>query len=356
MLGVMVTLHELGHFLTARAFGIHVQEFAIGMGPALYKRTSKKLDEEGNPMGATFSLRAFPIGGFCDMGEDEDSDESTHFRNKPLWQRCIVLAGGSVMNLLLGIAVVFIMLSLTLGRGIYSNEITGVMEDCPYINQIQAGDRVIEVDGHKVHDQQEVLMFMTRAAERPFDMVLLRGSEKIKLQGLELQLRDGDKRLLGIYMGGVDWVTWPYVFKATWRTTLSNVRLVWMGLADLVTGRAKMTEMMGPVGMGAVVNDVVSDAAAADAPPSERALLMAVSLLQLMALITVNLAVFNMLPIPALDGGRILLALFSALLVKIRKRPLSSKIEGALHGGVMLLLFGLMIFVFFNDIRRLIGF
>lgn len=350
--GAMVTVHELGHFMAARAFGIHVREFAIGMGPAFFKR--QKENAEGNPVGAMLSLRAFPIGGYCDMTEDSESDDPHHFRNQSLWKRCVVLAAGSVMNLLLALLAALLTFLLYLGGSASNCEITGLMESFPYGDKIQVGDVIVGINGNAIYSPTDLAIFVDRGVGAPYTIKLKRGGETVTVENIEptipqtVQNKDGTestKLIFGFNLLGRDNITLPYALKSAWFTSVDNVRLVWLGLSDILTGRAKPSDMMGPLGVGGVVNEIVETSF------SIRSSLY--QLLSLMSLLSANLAVFNLLPIPALDGGRILLALFSMLLLKIRKKPLDARVEGTLHGVVFLLLIGLMIFVFYNDIRRI---
>lgn len=352
--GAMVTVHELGHFLAARAFRIHVREFAIGMGPAFFKRQRK--DEQGNPVGTALSLRAFPIGGYCDMTEDNESDDPCHFRNQSLWKRCVVLAAGSVMNLVMAVLAALLMVLLYLGGSAANCEITGLMEGFPYSDRIQAGDVIVGVNGNAIYTPVDLEIFLDRGAGQPYTLTLKRDGKTVIAENIErkveqtVRAEDGTETtgfIFGFEMRGRDAITLPYALKSAWYTSVDNVRLVWMGLGDILSGRSKPTEMMGPVGVGGVVNEIVET--------SSTMRDTVYKLLSLMALLSANLAVFNMLPIPALDGGRILLALFSMVLLKIRKKPLDARVEGTLHGVVFILLIGLMVFVFFNDIRRLVG-
>jgi regulator of sigma E protease len=342
MLGVLITVHELGHFLAARAFGIRVREFAIGMGPVIYKR---QRDENA----VKYTLRALPVGGFCDMTEDESSDEPSHFRNKPLWQRVVVLLAGSLMNLLLGLLLAFIFFLSYLGAYVRAPVVTELMDGFPYEGAILAGDRIVAVDGNPVHSYTELSFYLSRVASQPCDFTLLRGGQRVKALEIKRTLEDG--ALFGFIFGETEVIAFGGVVKLSWDSTWFYVRLVWLTIGDIISGRESAGNVMGPVGMGAVVNDTLrpQDAEGNAVPLSERVL----TLVNMAALIAVNLAVVNMLPIPALDGGRILLALISAALLKIRKRPLSAKVEGALHGGMFVLLLGLMVAVFFNDIARI---
>jgi regulator of sigma E protease len=342
ILGVLITVHELGHYLAARLCGVRVREFAIGMGPAFFKR--QKTDENGEPTGTKFSLRVFPVGGFCDMGEDEESDDPSHFRNKKNWQKVFVLISGSVMNFLMGF-LFFLILYLSVNY-IAMPDVINVEPEFPYADQIQVGDRFYSINGHRIYSYMDFRLFLDRDTEKPYTFVLERNGERFTVEGATRQV-DGGTRF-GFSVLDYEELTPSRSLWHAATSSVSFVRMVWITLGDLIFGKAGAGDLMGPVGMGGVVNDIISEENA-DAGD------IALTLLQLAGLVAVNLAVVNMLPIPALDGGRILFLFISAFLMLVRKKPLNSKIEGYIHGVTMILLFALMILIFYNDIMRLIG-
>ena len=353
MLGILITVHEFGHFIAARLCGIEVTQFAIGMGPVLYRRQKK--DANGEPSGTLFTIRALPIGGFCNMAEDEDSDDPAHFRNKNIWQKLFVLSAGSLMNVLAGMLMFFIFFLFLIGKELPAPVITELTDDCPYAGQIMPGDRFYSINGNRIYNDNDLEIFLTRDTDKPYTFVLQRGNERVTVPGVErkVEIKNENGEVIsyrfGFSYGTTDRVTLSYALRHTWYYSVNNVRLIWMSLGDLISGAAEPTEMMGPVGIGGVVNQVVQEESIS-AP--EKAL----GILTLAGVVAVNLAVMNLLPIPALDGGRILFLFISAILILIRKKPLSAKIEGYIHGVTMLLLFSLMFFIFFNDIMRLINF
>jgi regulator of sigma E protease len=347
MLGVLITAHEAGHFLAARACRIKVREFAIGMGPAVYKR-------QKGENSTRFTLRALPIGGFCDMSEDEESDDSGHFRNKPLYQRVFVLLAGSLMNIALGFVLALVFFSAYIGMYVRLPVISTLLPGFPYGDQIQAGDRIVAIDGNAVRSYSELRFFLDRAGGAPLDFTLSRDGKRHKALGIERRVDDpagSERKLYGFTFDDYEKVGFWQYLRISWENVGFYLRLVRISLGDIISGRESAGDVMGPVGLGSVVNDTLQpqDPQGNAVPLSERVM----SLVNLAALITVNLAFINLLPIPALDGGRVLLALISAVLYKIRRRPLSAKVEGALHGGMFVLLLALMAVVFFNDIARI---
>ena len=350
ILSVLITIHEFGHYIMARLCGIRVREFAIGMGPAFYKR--QKRDEDGNPVGTAFSLRVFPIGGYCDMGEDEESDDPAHFRNKKNRKKFLVLVSGAVMNFLIGIVLFIVMYMMLIGN--YQNipTIDRLDPAFPYADKIQAGDRIVEINGNAIFSYMDLSLFIDRGAGEPYTFVVERDGQRHTVRNVDPLLGDEDNPKFG-FTPGIEEITLPVAIREGFVSSIDSVRIVWISLGDLFSGRAGVTDMMGPVGMGDVVNDIVTSPGTDENPIDFADRFGAI--LNLAGLIAVNLAVVNLLPIPALDGGRIVFLFISWVLVKVRKKPLSSKLEGYIHGGTMLLLFGLMIFIFFNDIRRIIG-
>jgi regulator of sigma E protease len=348
MLGVMVTLHESGHFLSARAFKVKVREFAIGMGPAFYK-TKPPLDENGEPLKTKFSLRVFPIGGYCDLGEDNESSDPYHFRNQALWKRIVILCAGSVMNLVLGYLLCLIVLLFSVGMYTPTTEITAFEPEYPYTDKFELGDKIIKLNAENIHSKLELDLFLARGdLEAPMSFVVNRGGQKVKIDNVyrTVETEEG-KKLIGIYLQGYEEITTGKSFGMALDSTVFYARVVWLSLGDLLSGHAAISDMAGPVGMGSAVNDIVSDE---ETQTRDKVL----NVLNLAALITINLGVFNLLPIPALDGGRILLALIGAVYLRIRRKPINAKFEAILHTSVFCLFILLMVVVFFNDIKRLV--
>ncbi|MCL1806471.1 MAG: M50 family metallopeptidase [Oscillospiraceae bacterium] len=347
VLGLLITVHELGHFIAARLSGMRVREFAIGMGPAFFKR--QKIGKNGEPDGTKFSLRVFPIGGFCDLGEDEENDDPSHFRNKSIWKKIFVLVSGSVMNFVLGF-IFFLILNLSL-PSIAMPQIVDLHPDFPYAGQFEVGDRFHSINGHRVFNFTDYELFLNRDMDKPYTFVMERDGQKFTVEGVTRQLAEGKQFGFGYHYNPIvyDDMTFFRSFRHASTSTIGFVRLVWISLGDLISGKADTGDLVGPVGLGGVVNDIITD------EKINKSNMLRV-LLQLSGLVAVNLAVVNLLPIPALDGGRIIFLFISRFLVLVRKKPLNSKVEGYIHGVTMVLLFALMIFIFFNDIRRLVGF
>ena len=347
MFGVLIAVHELGHFSAAKLFGIKVNEYSIGMGPTIFKK--KKGETE-------YSLRALPIGGFCAIeGEDGDSDDPRSFSAKPLWQRFIVLAGGSLMNFLIGFLITLILYmvsALAGGYAVADSTLAGFMDGFPLEGEsgLMAGDRILSVDGWGVNNPRDLTLFLSLSSGDTVDLVIRRNGEKLALKDFPLQKRiyTDEQGNEGEYYGlcfSQRALTPGVALEESWYDCQYYVRLVWVSLRFLVSGRAGVKDLSGPVGMVKAMGDVGSQAATVGEGLS--------NVFGLVAFIAVNLAVMNLLPIPALDGGRIFSMLIFALIgVIIRKKP-NPKIESYIHAGGLVLLLGLMAFVMFNDIYKL---
>ena len=334
--GILIAIHEFGHFSAAKLLGVKVNEFAIGMGPAIFKK------QKGETL---YSLRCLPIGGYCAMeGEDEDTGDPRSFTTQPGWKRFIILVAGSFMNFLLGLLIVLIIYSSA--AGFYSPVISGFVDGCPYEgeNALQVGDEIYKIDGHRIYFSSNVTTILSRGGET-HDIVVIRDGEKVELENFTLTPREYEGYTAPMYGFSftVEEATLWNTLKYSWYNTLDFVRTVWFALSDLVAGAVGVDELTGPVGIVDLINDVGQSAESTKMALSDIAYLG--------ALVAVNIAVMNMLPLPALDGGRIIFVIVSM----ITGRPVSQRVEGAVHFAGIILLFGLMIYVTFNDVIRIFG-
>ena len=295
MFGFLIFIHELGHFISAKLLDVQVNEFAICMGPVLWQ---KKKGE------TTYSLRAIPIGGFCAMeGEDEESDNPRAFPQKSWWRRLIILAAGSFMNYLAGFLAIVILYT---GASSYSAPIiTDFFEGCPLeaSDGLQVGDELYKIDGRRVYLYSDVGTLLSRNKTGVYDVVVKRNGELVELPDFSMkpQLYDVDgvqEYKYGLYFGTVPG-GFGTCLKYSWYTSLDFARMVWMSLQDLLSGLVSVSDMSGPVGIVSTISEVGSQA------ETVRDGLESVAYLG--AFIAINLAVMNMLPLPALDGGRIFL-------------------------------------------------
>ncbi|MBR3609973.1 MAG: site-2 protease family protein [Oscillospiraceae bacterium] len=329
LFGFMIFFHELGHFATAKWAGVKVNEFSIGMGPKIISKT----------VGETaYSLRLLPIGGFVAMeGEDEESEDERRFMAAPVWKRIIITSAGAIMNLILGLAVIIILACSQPLLG--TTTVASFTEGSSSANYLQIDDKILAVNGEKSNCDYDIVYSLVRDTDGVVSMDILRGGEEIHLDKVVFETQDlgGMQSIIldfSIYgeeptFGGI--IT--YSFNWTW----SLVKLVWYSLGDIISGEFGISQLSGPIG----VTDTISDAVAST---NYKGLLL------ILAVITVNLGVFNLLPLPALDGGRI----FFMLIEAVRGKPINQKVEGMIHAVGMGLLFLLMIIVAYNDILRLV--
>ena len=339
--GILIAIHEFGHFTAAKLCGVKVEEFAIGMGPALFKK------QKGETV---YALRILPIGGFCAMaGEDEESDDPRAFTNQGFWKKFVILCAGSFMNLVLGIVLILIMYAGA--QAFVTPTIDHFMDGCPYegAEAMQAGDTFYSIDGQRIYLVSDVSSFLMRG-DGVYDIVMLRDGEKVELKDFALTTKtyaeyanEGPK--YGFVFGYTE-ATFGTKLEYTWNTTLEFSRLVWLGLGDLINGKVGLKDMSGPVGIVDMMNEVGQQAESAKAAAD--------NLLYISAFIAVNLAIMNMLPIPALDGGRVFLMIVTVLIAAVSRKKLDPKYEGYIHLGGMVLLLGLMALVMYNDIAKLI--
>lgn len=340
--GVLILTHELGHFVTAKLCGVRVNEFSIFMGPALYQKT----------VGETvYSVRCIPIGGFCAMeGEDETSDDPRAFTSAKGWKRAIILAAGSLMNFVTGLVILVVMYSAV--SGFATAKISDFYENCPLQaeNGLQVGDVFYKIDGERVYLYSDVSMLLGRNDTGVYDVVVKRDGRFVKLEDFEMVPRAYEENgetvfRYGLYFGYED-KTVGTVLKNAWHSSLDFVRMVRMSLQDLVSGLVNLDDMSGPVGIVSVIAETGESAESASAA--------ALNIAYLAAFIAVNLAVMNLLPIPALDGGRIFFLIVTVILEKILRRKIDPKYEGYIHAAGMILLLVFIAFITFKDIWKLI--
>lgn len=339
LFGIMIAIHEFGHFFTAKLFRVKVNEFSIGMGPTLWSR--KKGETQ-------YSLRVLPVGGFCAMeGEDEDTGDPHAFSRQASWKKVIILCAGSVMNFLMGLVIVVLL--YTGVSAVRTPVITEFVDGFQLEGEsgLMVGDRITRIDGHGIWCYDDVLTFLSRNDGTGIDLELERNGEKVVLDDFPMPIREytynGETYMgFGLVFGGVEELSFAGRLKLGVIQTFDYVRTVWMSLADLVTGRVSVGQLSGVIG----VVDVVSEVGAASATLMDGIL----NVLNIMALIAVNLAVMNLLPIPALDGGRILFILLNGFLWLLFRRRIPERYEGYIHTGAFILLLALMLLIAFKDV------
>lgn len=321
---LLIFIHELGHFLMAKATGIRVLEFAIGMGPKLF----------GVRKGETlYSVRAVPIGGFCAMeGEDSDSSDPKAINNKPAWQRLIVLAAGAFMNILLGFLLLLVMTSQ--GEQVLTNRVASVQEGtAAYESGLLPGDEIIRMAGSRTHMAAEVTWAAQRRGGAPTEFVLRRDGEKLKMTITPRE--NGDVYQYGFVLEAAD-NNWKETLKTSYYGTFFYSKLIIGSLVDLFRGEVKVTELSGPIGIVSEIGSAVAETAKTGLPGL-------LNLINLAVLLTINLGIFNLLPLPALDGGRILFVFIEM----IRRKPIPPEKEGMVHfvGFAILILISIAVAV-----------
>ena len=344
--GVLIGIHEWGHFMAARACGVRVLEFSLGMGPLLWQREDKH--------GTQVSLRAFPIGGFCAMeGEDEASEDPAAFNNAAAWKRFIILVAGAGMNFLLGLVLILVCFSQL--DSFSTPTITGFMEGCPYegADGLLEGDTFYRINGERIYFSSDVSTYLARRTGDTSDITVIRDGRKVTLKDYPMVLRDyvdeetGETiQKYGLYFG-VKESGLGAKLRYSWYCAMDFVRMVRLGLVDLITGAVGVREMSGVVGIVGMIAEVGTES-----PTAMDAFL---NIAYLSAFIAINLAVMNLLPIPALDGGRVLFLLITWVLEHILRRRIEPKYEGWINTAGFVALIGLMVFVMYNDIVKIIA-
>lgn len=335
----LIFIHELGHFVAAKLSGVQVNEFSMFMGPAIFKK------QKGETL---YSIRCIPIGGYCAMeGEDGDSDNPRAFGKAAWWKRLIILIAGSGMNFIAGILIMF-----CLYIPVEEVVVPVIREFAPYstvngADGLQVGDRLIELDGEKIYSLSDMdLIFMLNPGE-VHDVVVERNGEKLTLSDFTMQRHPvtdengNETQLFGMSFTAVK-ADLPVKIQQAWYSCLNTVRNVRLSLQMLITGQVGLSDMSGPVG----IVKIMSDTAAA----SEEVLDAVMNMLYFGGFLAINLAVMNLLPIPALDGGRVVGLLITTAVEKLSGKKVDPKYEGYLHGAGMVLLLILMAVIMFKDI------
>ena len=335
--GLLIFLHELGHYLTARLFGVAVKEFSIGMGPRLVGYTSKKT-------GIEYKLCLLPIGGYVSMvGEDEETDDPNALGKKPAWQRLIIMAAGGVTNLILGFLLVLISVSLISGSLATTEirsfpELTDGRQVPSQAAGLLEGDIIRRVDGRRVRIGAELDYEIMRRGIHPVTLTVERGGELLEFKDVSFLTYEESGQTLGgrdFYLE-VEEGTLADVLRHAGRRSVMTVRMVWESLYDLVTGRFGIEALSGPVGVAGVMVETAKTGG--------------INFLYLLAVISLNLGVVNLFPLPALDGGRIFFLLVSLVI----RRPIPERVEGIIHAVGLAILFGFMLFITGKDIFQMI--
>lgn len=342
--GVLVAVHEFGHFITAKLCGVRVNEFSIGMGPQIWSKVKGETE---------YSLRVLPVGGYCAMeGEDEDSGDERSLVRQGFWRQFLIFAAGSLMNLLTGFLIILVLYSGA--SGFYKSEVMGFAPELEAAGTggLQTGDELWSIDGERVYLYSDVSLLLGLNKTGSFDLVVLRNGEKVALENVPLPQReytsnDGISKYTGhgLYFGKVEEATLGGKLKNSWLNTLDFVRVVRLSLQMLISGEAGMKDLSGPVGIVSTISQVGAD--------SENVRDAAENIAYFAAMLAVNLAVMNMLPIPALDGGKIFFLIVDVVALKLFRRRIPERYEAAVNTAGFVLLMGFMLVVTFQDVFKL---
>ena len=334
--GIIITVHEFGHFIVAKLCGIRVNQFAIGMGPRILKKQGKETE---------YSLRLFPIGGFCSMeGEDSSSDDARAFHKKKVPQRMAVVVAGAFMNLVLGFVLLIITTSMfdaitstTISK--FHTDEAGASTSTSMACGLQVDDEIIRINGMRVFTDTDISYKLQYTEDSNFTVVVRRDGELVTLHDVEFKDTATEGRL--------DFYVYPQektvanVLSYAARDTISTARIIWMSLFDLLTGKYGFHDLSGPVGIVSAIGDAATF--------GETFRQHAMSLMSLMTMITINVGIFNLLPLPALDGGRLVFLAVEG----VRRKPIKPEHEGMVHFIGLALLLLLMVAVTFNDVANL---
>lgn len=328
---LLIVIHEFGHFIAAKLCNVKVNEFAVGFGPKLLKK------QYGETL---YSVNLIPLGGYCAMeGEDEDSSDDRAFCKKKPLQRFFIVANGAIFNLILGLIIVGVSLIPNTNGDLLGTTTVAKFAENSVSSEygLKVGDEIISVDGRKVFTDRDLSYTFTNVADGTVDIVVRREDEKVSLPDVHFDTEQID----GINVIKFDfWIlgeekTFLNLVEHTFKTTFSYCRIVWFSFIDLITGKYGISAMSGPVGITATVGEVAKQ--------------NILNVLPIMALITINLGIFNLLPLPALDGGRLLFILIEL----IARKPIPQKFEGFVHAAGFVILLGLMIVIAAKDIITL---
>ena len=326
---ILIIIHEFGHFIAAKLMGVRVNEFAVGFGPKLF---SKKWGE------TKYAFNLIPLGGYCAMeGEDEESTDGRAFCNKKPWRRFVIVVMGATFNLLLGLIIVAIILA---PEKAFASTVVAEFDKgaVSQVTGLQVNDEILKVDGRKIYTTYDLSYSFTNVDDGKIDITVLRDGKELELRNVTFKTEKVENMsylTMDFKVYGIQKNFGNYV-KQTVKTSISYCAVIWRSLVDLIGGKYGISAISGPVGITVTIADVA------------RQSLM--NLLPIMALITINLGLFNLLPIPALDGGRLLFILIEMIF----RKPVPQKYESIVHAVGFILLIGFMLLVAAKDIWTLI--
>lgn len=326
--GILILSHEAGHFFVAKACKVKVNEFSIGMGPAIFKKQGKE---------TLYSVRALPIGGYVQMdGEDGGGQNPSSFNNKPYWQRLLILAMGAIMNIFLGFVLICIINSQT---SLLPTNVIARFDDNAVSSQtgLKENDKIVKINNYKIDNYIDLSYALTSNGTKPVDVTVVRDEKQQVINDVEFLVVDdeqmGECFTIDFYVYGVK-RSFLNSIKYSFDWTVSISKSIYSFFGSLFTGSADLNQVSGPVGTTTAIGSSLQYGLD--------------SLLLMVALISINLGIVNLLPFPALDGGRIVLLAIEA----IRRKPLNPKIETAINAVGLILLLTLMMLISFKDILK----
>lgn len=332
--GVLVIVHEFGHFITAKRGGVQVNEFWIGMGPTLLKKQYH---------GTLYCLKVLPFGGACVMeGEDSESENDHAFGKASLPRRMLIVAAGALMNFLVGFLIVLAVMRPNGPDGGYIISTLASVDPASTAaaeGGLMSGDEILKVDGYRILLRSDFEMALSRGHDTTYEVVVRREGKKITLPAVKLEatIDAGEgRKMIGLTFAEQPDSIGLHLSMAV-RTSVSYARMVWASLGMLVSGQVGVDQLSGPVGVAEVMADTAKYSM--------------ISFFQLVAFISINLGVMNLLPLPALDGGRLLFLIIEA----VRRKPVPPKYEGYIHAAGLVLLLALMVYVTGQDILRIVA-
>ena len=335
----LIFIHELGHFLAAKASGVQVNEFAMFMGPAIAKW------QRGETL---YSIRCIPLGGYCAMeGEDTDTENPRSFQKAAWWKRLGILLAGAFMNFVSGFLIFALVLAPSDG---FAQPVIAEAEPgntIVYEEGLHVGDRILKINGSRVYIASDASMLFGLSGDDTHDLVVERNGQKLELNDFTMERHefsngDGSTSVRYGILFGYEENSFGNLMSYTWNNCLSVVQSVKLSLQMLLSGQAGLNDVAGPVGIVQMMSNT------AQASPTVWDAVL--NLLYFGAFIAVNLAVMNLLPIPALDGGRAVALLLTVAVEKLIGRKIDPKYEGYIHAAGMILLLAFMAVVMFKDI------
>lgn len=348
--GIVVVSHELGHFLLAKAGGITVVEFSVGMGPTLFSFTKG---------GTKYSLKLFPLGGACMFeGEDglnvkEGENNPGAFPNANVWKRISTVFAGPLFNFILAFIISLVMVNMIVIRDPVATEVLegGAAEAAG----LQDGDRIISLDGERVYLYEEILLYNAMYRGGEVEMVYERDGERYTTRLTPIYNEAEERYMMGfsnkdyVELKGTD------ALRYAWYEMRYNVKNTYKSLGMLITGQVSRRDVAGPVGIANVVGDTYEQAKeqaeANDGGWKEVCMNVLVNMMNITLMLSVNLGILNLLPLPALDGGRLVFLFLEV----IRGKPIPAEKEGMVHFIGLMFFMVLMVFIFFNDLANIFG-